>query len=1002
MDRWLRRSLICCLWLVVAGCSDNANLSPTKGVDAGADAHGAQDAGPTDAGASDADAEDAVDRSPPALVGDANVDAQLRRPVTVRTDAFGMRHVRAESLEDLFFINGFLYATDRFGQMEFYRRVASGTLAEIYGEQSGDVVRLDALMRAFGLKREAEEHLRRNFDENAQEYRALMAYCRGVNAWIAQYRLGSVQAPGGVPGIMPAASVPDWQPADVMALSRLLALQWSYQVPTWVEFQALRQAALDTFSADAADPQLARRHGFLADVLRFAPATEATHIDGFPTSGSRALEAGGAPTTRSFALESPHVGPDILTNALAVHRGIQDLEGAADFDLFGRRNLLGVGANSWVLGGAHTESGYPTVAHDVHLPLSLPTPFYPIHLELADDVDGRAPLKLVGAALMGLPGVQVGRSDRVAWGVSASRYDVSDVYLEEMSGAADAEAPATARYFQRQVAVARRVESLGIGRAGEISRTLEVPVEVVPHHGPILPTLVDGEPSARRAAQALSVRWTGFEAGNDLGFWLRLWRAGTPAEAEVALNHYPVGLGSFVFGFSSGETFYTGQADIPLRQRGALDFDAVDNPSGNAPVFVLPGSGGADWDGWLDERRIPHAYNPAAGYVVAADNDPLGVTLNNQPFGAQYYVGGFFDMGLRAARITEAIESQIERDVPMSVAQQVARMHERGDLLAARLVPEIVNGVDVLLEASMLGSDDPEVLALLGEVRSWIDELEALRDLLDVWDFESPGSVAPGGGDGYEAERSAAAALFNAAMVYILDAVFADELGALSLPDSADFAAIRSPQVLARALIYLLEGGSALQSFDLAAQESSIFDDLGTPELVETRVTIFVRALMQARARFNASEPLGTALGRAIPSPRSVDPQKWVWGKMHGLWLAPLLAGSDAALQRPAEHEAQPLLEVPGAGFSVSGCAYDLRDYDFGCTSGAALRMVHVMDPAQPRTYLSLPGGYVMDPQSPHFVSELPGWQRGELRGVEDRHAQLEAQGAVLLVFGAD
>src|SRR5699024_10783022 len=116
-------------------------------------------------------------------------------------------HVYAESLEDLFFINGYLYATDRFGQMEFYRRIAAGTLGELFGEESPSAVRMDVMMRTLGLKRRAKAYIDRHFDPNLESFQAIMAYCAGVNAFLAQYREGKVDLAGGLNSAMPASAL---------------------------------------------------------------------------------------------------------------------------------------------------------------------------------------------------------------------------------------------------------------------------------------------------------------------------------------------------------------------------------------------------------------------------------------------------------------------------------------------------------------------------------------------------------------------------------------------------------------------------------------------------------------------------------------------------------------------------------------------------------------------------------------------------------------------------
>jgi penicillin amidase len=60
--------------------------------------------------------------------------AGLRESATVSVDAEGIAHVRAGNEHDLYFMQGWLHARERLFQMDYNRRVASGTVAELVGQ----------------------------------------------------------------------------------------------------------------------------------------------------------------------------------------------------------------------------------------------------------------------------------------------------------------------------------------------------------------------------------------------------------------------------------------------------------------------------------------------------------------------------------------------------------------------------------------------------------------------------------------------------------------------------------------------------------------------------------------------------------------------------------------------------------------------------------------------------------------------------------------------------
>ncbi len=966
------------LWAVVVavGCS---NGSGGTGRQAGHDTGPRGDAG-VDA-AVDA-AADVADTAPDAGVDRADIDAQLRRPVTVITDKFGMRHIFATSLEDLFFMNGYMYATDRFIQMEFYRRVATGTLSELFGTLSNSAVKTDVLMRTLGLKRSAKKYIAEHYDPNDETYQAIDAYCAGVNAFIAKYRHGEVSLPGTMAHIMPPSSVRDWEPSDVLAVGRLLAVQLTYTAPTWIKAHAVRQSILDTFKADAADPKLAARHGFLADVMRTAPASTTTQIDGFPTDGKKAIHLPAA----SFP-PAPTVSKDVLQHAMALHQPL-DIPGMAPLDIFGVRDAFKRGSNDWVLSGDRTASGYPNVANDPHLGLSLPTIFYPIQLDLDHDIDGRKPLHLVGAGILGVPGIVVGRTDKVAWGTTVGFYDYVDVYDEHITGHSDdAQAP-TVAFKGNQVPVDRIHETINIGTFGHVTDHTDLTLEVVPHHGPILPTVVDGKPVARTSNEALSIKWVGLKADNDFKFLMGLWRAKTPADVEQALDYYTVGSSNFVFGFTSGDIFYSGQSHIPVREPGALTYDPVDNPTGNAPIFILPGDGSAEWDGFLPDEDIPHAYNPQKGYIVTANNDQVGTTLDNNPFNDAHYLGGFYDLGLRAERITERLTNATgERPAgqKLTLAEQTAIQNDGYDKVAEHVVPHMVAAIDRALDTTIDASQDPELKALRDEISGREADLSTLRDLLDGWDYQSPATRQPTGDD---VQRSAAASLFNAAMVYLLRDVYGDELGQLGYYHNHHFSIPSPDQILTRSLIYLLDDAQHAQTYDAATGDSTVFDDLSS-DLTETRLTMLVRAVLAARDRLASGAALASVWGQDIPSPGSGDPSTWVWGKMHGLRLDSLVPASTSNFRRPSPDRGLPFYERSGGEFAVSPCDHGYDDFNFTCTGGSSLRMIHDMTPDGPVTYNVVPGGYSSDPSSPSYDSEVERWNRAQPRKLEDDRIQV-------------
>src|SRR5579872_7387044 len=107
------------------------------------------------------------------------ITAQVSAPVAVIFDTLGEPHIRAASLEDALFVQGYVTAQDRLWQMDALRRYDAGELAEILGP---GVVDTDRESRRLRLRRIAEAAY---ITLPAEDRAAFAAYARGVNDFIA-------------------------------------------------------------------------------------------------------------------------------------------------------------------------------------------------------------------------------------------------------------------------------------------------------------------------------------------------------------------------------------------------------------------------------------------------------------------------------------------------------------------------------------------------------------------------------------------------------------------------------------------------------------------------------------------------------------------------------------------------------------------------------------------------------------------------------------------------
>jgi penicillin amidase len=118
-----------------------------------------------------------VKRAKPDYAGDVT-GAPVHRPIDVWRDSAGVPHVWAADLTDMLFAQGYIHAQERLWQMEMFRRVAEGRLAEVVGET---MINTDKFLRTLGIWQAAGDNLARL--SNDQKI-MLESYVAGVNHYI--------------------------------------------------------------------------------------------------------------------------------------------------------------------------------------------------------------------------------------------------------------------------------------------------------------------------------------------------------------------------------------------------------------------------------------------------------------------------------------------------------------------------------------------------------------------------------------------------------------------------------------------------------------------------------------------------------------------------------------------------------------------------------------------------------------------------------------------------
>ena len=887
--------------------------------------------------------------------------AGLGGAADVVIDDIGVPHIFAPDTESAVFVQGYLVAASRFFEMDVFRRFAEGRLSELFGKGSYSA---DVGMRTVFTTRDGrriEEALWQHVQEVDPELAGVLnAYAAGVNAWLADLRAGRSGAelpPEYSVSILlgfTADELAPWRPQDTLAIARLQAWQLSETLEEEID-RAHQMAALP--------------EAVFKDVFRSAPATPATVL---PTNASsvsvQARRAAGVRTTpQAVALASL---AETVTALKELRRSYPFGAGEA------------VGSNNWIVSPALSANGHAMLANDPHLSLLNPPIWFMVQLDAGTPSGER--MRVNGVIFPGLPGIILGHNDFGAWGATVAEFDVTDVYEETVTTPPDyPNSPRTVLFNGRQVPVLRINETFQIHNA---SPKTEV-IEVVPHHGPMVPDPNLRDNIVGLAATGMSFRWTGHEITNDSRFLLDLDRAHNVAEFRAALSNFAVGAQNWIWADVNGDIAYFPRVLIPQR------------PHGTVPFLPMPGTGEAEWltdaQGntlWLPEDRIPQATNPPQGFLATSNNDQIGNTLDNDPLNDAIYLTFTADLGFREQRIQELLSNSANVRPPgvkITQSDMSAYQYDHSSKEAARLLP-------FLFAAAAARPDlvTADMATALDRLRAWgAAKPDAppydTASGIDAHDCCAPDvrtDVAPRATPVTDQERTDAIAtsIFAAWETRLGPAVFADDFAGTGVGSPGG-------QDATKALLHILEDIDRTDpGFRVYTKgpngESALWDNKTTPA-VERRDEILLGALRDGlsflQTKFTSSQP-----------------KDWLWGKMH-----------QARFQHFIGQAGLPVFDLgpfaaPGARFTVNPAEYSLNTSSFEFSGGPSERFVAVLDPAGVRAVNTLPGGNNGNPGGTgsanfnrinpaiHYGDHVSGWINGQTFEYRISHADVAAHAA--------
>ncbi|WP_077922111.1 penicillin acylase family protein [Spirosoma sp. 209] len=562
-----------------------------------------------------------------------------RAPVTVVFDDLAIPHVFAQNDRDAYFAQGYLTARDRLWQMEFQTHAAAGRVAEIVGDRA---LELDRYNRRLGMGFGAERSVKAMLtDPRSRE--SVEAYTAGVNAYISQL-----------------------SPAQYPLEYKLLG----YKPEPW---QAIKCAYFLKYMSGVL--ALGADDLNMSNVLRrIGPAATADLFPDYPFREDPIIPVGTSWDFKPVAV--PATPPNAFTSSEPLAMKWPDHDPA-------------IGSNNWAVGPQKSATGYPILANDPHLSLSLPSIWYQMQLVTPT-------MNVYGATMPGAPGVIIGFNKQVAWGVTNVGADVLDFYQIRFRDASQRE------YWHdnRWKPVTRRIERIKVkGQADVIDTVLYT------HHGPVM-YMAGQKPFAKNVPVGYAARWIAHEESNDFLTYYLLDRAKNHADYREALRYYGAPAQNFVF------------ADVAR--------DIAISPNGRFPLkwkdqgkFLLDGTNPAhDWQGWIPAAHNPHVKNPPRGFVSSANQSSTDPTY-------PYYINWQFAPYERGVRINQRL-ARMQQATPDSLRQL---QNDNMNVRAANALPVFLNYV----QTQKLTGQQPKALAVLKAWRYTNDVSEIAPTIFTEW-----------------------------------------------------------------------------------------------------------------------------------------------------------------------------------------------------------------------------------------------------------------------------
>jgi penicillin G amidase len=278
-------------------------------------------------------------------------------------------------------------------------------------------------------------------------------------------------------------------------------------------------------------------------------------------------------------------------------------------------------SNVWALAPSRTDTGGALLANDPHLGFQVPVMWYLARINSPG-------LQLTGATVPGVPFHILGHNGRIAWGITSTQSDVTDLFIEKL---ADGDPEQYVSVDGAQAFVTRD-ETINV------KGSAPVPLAVrESNHGPVISDLRPGMGPIIGEDHVVALAATYLQPDDiSAAAFYELNRAKDWIDFNRALSKFQGSQQNFAYADQKG--------NIGLLTAGL----APQRAGGQGYVPTAGWTGETDWNGFVPFGELPKLYKPTDGAVINANNRLV-------PEDFQHFLGHDWAPPYRAQRIIEML-----------------------------------------------------------------------------------------------------------------------------------------------------------------------------------------------------------------------------------------------------------------------------------------------------------------------------------------------------------